>query len=138
LTDFERSGDKLDCLSRNRIAVFGLLAISVLTVFNLLLDVPHSEFGDIGQFDRGVALLRPTLPQTGVVGFYTDAPAGPTGLQEYYLTQYALAPLVVVNNTDQKLVVSSTRSPGSRPPNPNLELIRDFKNGMQLFRNKTK
>lgn len=125
-------------MSRNRIGVFALLAISVLTVFNLLLDVPHSEFGDIGQFDRGVALLRPALPRTGVVGFYTDAPAGANALQEYYLTQYALAPLIVLNNTDQKLVVSSTRSAGSRPPNPNLELVRDFRNGMQLFRNKTK
>ena len=125
-------------MSRNRIAVFGLLAVAVLTVFNLLLDVTHSEFGDIGQFDRGVAAVRTALPPAGTVGFFTDAPAGANAQQEYYLTQSSLAPVVVVNNTDQKLVVASIRNAATRPPNPNLQLVRDFRNGMQLYRNTSK
>lgn len=96
------------------------------------------KFPEVALFDSGVAQVRPLFPPAGVVGFYNDEPASNTAPTEYHLTQYALAPLVVVNNVDHPLVIASIHNPQSRLTNPNLELVRDFKNGIQLLRNKTK
>lgn len=130
--------DTLIGLNRIGIAVFGLLAVAVLSIFNLLLDTTHLQTLDIGMFDRGVSLVRPALPSSGVVGFYTDASTDVLRLQEYYLAQYALAPVVVANDLNHKLVVASLRGPQSTIPDPNLELVRNFGNGIRLFRNRTK
>jgi hypothetical protein len=125
-------------LNRGTIAAFGLLAVAVLTIFNLLLDARSMKFPDVAVFDSGVAQARPLLPPAGVAGFYNDDSASNTAATEYHLTQYALAPLVIENNVDHPLVIASIHNPQSRLTNPNLDLVRDFKNGVQLLRNKTK
>jgi hypothetical protein len=125
-------------LNRSTIAVSGLLALAVLTIYNLLLDSNGLKFSDIARFDRGIAEVRTSLPHAGTIGFYTDEPAGVNARQEYYLTQYAVAPVVLENNVDHELVIASVHSAESRINNPNLVLVRDFKNGIQLLRNKTK
>ena len=96
------------------------------------------KFPDVALFDNGVAQARPLLPAMGVIGFYNDDPTSNTAATEYHLTQYALAPLVIENNADHPLVVASIHNPQNRVANPNLELVRDLKNGFQLLRNKTK
>lgn len=132
------SGDKLNGLNRIRIAVIGLLAVAILTICNFMLDASGMKFPEIGLFDKGISLVRPSLPTSGTVGWYTDAPGGASALQEFYLAQYALSPVVVVNNTDQKLVVASIHSAQGKVTDPNLQLVRDFGNGIQLLRNRTK
>lgn len=96
------------------------------------------KFPDVGMFDRGISTIRPSLPPSGTVGWYTDSPNGASALQEFYLAQYALAPLVVVKNTDQKLVVGSIHSEQGRVTDPNLQMVRNFGNGIVLLRNTTK
>lgn len=128
-------------MNRTRIAVFGLLAIVVLSVFNLLLDIPALTLPDIRQFDTHVARVRPSLPPTGVIGYYTDftdVPGGSVATREYYLMQYALAPVVVENSVNQKLVITSLHNGQNPIRNRNLQLVRDFGSGVQLLRNITK
>lgn len=96
------------------------------------------KFPDIAMFDSGVSKVRPSLPKTGVVGFYTDQPGNAGAPQEFYLTQYSIAPVLLENNVDHPLVIASIHTPESRVTNPNLKLVHDFNNGIQLFRNVTK
>jgi hypothetical protein len=52
--------------------------------------------------------LRKELPAHGEVGYLNDAtPDATIRQEEYYLTQYALAPAVVVDSSDQALVVAN-------------------------------
>lgn len=125
-------------MNRSTLAACGLLAFAVLTIFNLLLDAKGLQFANIAAFDRGVAQVRPSLVSTPVVGFFSDQPPGGDEQQEYDLTQYALAPVIVENNVDHAFVIGSIHRPENRLSNPSLELVHDFKNGIQLLRNKTK
>jgi len=128
-------------LNRTKIAVYGLLTIIVLTVFNLLLDIPPVKFPDISSFDKHVAQVRPSLPSSGTIGYYTDfadAPGAKDALREYELVQYALAPVVVDKSVDHKLVITSLHNAQNPIPNRNLKLVHDFGSGIQLLRNRTK
>jgi hypothetical protein len=128
-------------LNRSKIAVFGLLAIAVVSVLNLLLDIPGLKLPDITLFDRHVAQVRPSLPPLGTIGYYTDfieAPGGTDALREFDLMQYALAPVLIEKNVDQKLVITSLHN-GEKPvPYRNLQLVHDFGSGVQLLRNRAK
>jgi hypothetical protein len=81
--------------------------------------------------DQRFAALRSALPKRGVVG-YVGAPGTPA-LADYYLAQYALAPLVVENSPNHPLVI------GNFPPgtvalaSERLRLVKDFGDGVLLF-----
>jgi hypothetical protein len=97
----------------------------------------HSAESDIGFFDHRFEGLRPLLPANGVVGYLSDIPVGDkqsTG--EYYLAQYSLAPVVVVTNTDQRLVVGNFHTPdpdASLYTKQGLRPLANLGNGAWLF-----
>jgi len=80
--------------------------------------------------------LRQLLPPDCRVGYISDeAPwTSNAATKRYYLTQYALAPLVVELGPAQEWVVGAFRTfdPGSVPPD--LTVVRDFGGGLVLFR----
>jgi hypothetical protein len=85
--------------------------------------------------DRRFSELRQSLPGTGVVGYMGEP--GPSAIPDYYLAQYALAPLVVDQSTNHPLVIGNFPS-SPQPAIPGdatsqLKLIRDFGNGVMLF-----
>jgi len=83
--------------------------------------------------DQRFAPLKGALPTHGAVGYVGEAGAPVDVLSDYYLTQYALAPLVVENSTNHPLVIGNfPRSKPSQVPD-NLTMIRDFGNGVFLF-----
>ena len=128
-------------MTRTKISVIALLTVAVLSVFNLLLDVPHVNLPDISSFDRHVAPVRASLPREGTIGYYTDfidPSGGRNATREYYLMQYGLAPVVVEQSVNQKLVITSLHNPQNPIPNRNLQLVHDFGSGVQLLRNITK
>jgi hypothetical protein len=131
-------------LIRHRIAVIGILALAAVTVFDFLLSVPALAFPDIEAFDKHVVEVLPVIPPSGAVGYWSDLDGNPnpnaqqTVLQEYYLTQYALVPRVVVKGLGQDVVITHAHSQDSRLPGTNLELARDFKDGIRVLRKKTK
>jgi hypothetical protein len=78
--------------------------------------------------------LRDALPKAGVVGYLGES--GDFAVGHYYLTQYALAPLVVDHSSEHAIVIGNF--PRSQPAAfpKNLKLVRDFGNGVLLFANK--
>lgn len=85
------------------------------------------------QSDLRFAELKKNLPARGMVGYWGDPSLTPPAVGAYYLTQYALAPLVVERSLKHSLVVGNF--PDSAPPPfpTNLRLIRDFGDGVLLF-----
>jgi hypothetical protein len=80
--------------------------------------------------DLRFAALRAALPQRGVVGYIGQSH---NSTADYYLAQYALAPLVVDRSANHSLVIGNF--PSSPPPlqTEGLRLLRDFGNGVLLF-----
>lgn len=123
--------------TRVNAAAIGLLAISLLTIFQLLLDSiaakAPDESASIPVFETRFDEVKKAVPPDAVLGYITDSSmADPNVQAEYFVAQYALAPRVVANRADQKLVLGVIHNP--TPTFPNLPMIRDFGNGIRLYR----
>lgn len=89
-----------------------------------------------------LAALRAALPTHGVVGYLASvplqkAPRSTLAVAQFYSTQYSLAPLIVVNDPSQRLVVANlpTGSVAEAIANhPQLVVVRDFGRGVALLR----
>jgi hypothetical protein len=93
----------------------------------------HTPDGVAKLSDQRFPALKAALPQRGVVGYIGES--GNSGTADYYLTQYALAPLLIENSTNHDFVIGNfPASPPARFPQ-NLQLVKDFGNGVLLFRN---
>lgn len=93
----------------------------------------------ITRYERRFRGLRRALPAQGVIGYVSGA--GPEGFttedfRRFLLTEYALAPLVLINDTAPELIVGNFNpdSTPSAPPAPDLQLVRDFGDGVWLLR----
>lgn len=89
---------------------------------------------DITAFEQRLAPLRAMPELRGPVGYRTDS--GPKSVQtvkEFMLTQYALAPLLVVEGTDQAWVIGNLHR---TPPavEEGFEVAADLRNGIILYR----
>jgi len=122
-------------------ATYGILLFvfcSVLSTARILVDSPspvHIIPDDVSQrSDERFMALKSRLPEYGVVGYIGDS--GPSAIPDYYLAEYALAPLVLDRSPDHQLVLGNY--PSSMPPEipPTLRLIQDFGNGVLLFATK--
>lgn len=84
--------------------------------------------------DERFATLKTVLPSRGVVGYLGES--GNTGTENYYLTQYALVPLVVEKTTERSLVIGNF--PRERPKTlpEGLEVVQDFGSGVLLLHNR--
>jgi hypothetical protein len=113
------------------IFIFGCL----LSTVRVLKEAPRpsqpSTDGVAHRSDLRFAAMKAALPTRGVVGY-----VGESGdpVADYYLAQYALAPLVIDRSPNHPLVVGNF--PGSSPGTPDhLQLQADFGNGVLLFAN---
>lgn len=80
------------------------------------------------------APLRPLLPRHGVVGYVSDRPDAD---EEYLLTQYALAPLLLDRAGLHPLMVGNFFDPAAAPSiagRMRLILLRDLGEGVMVFR----
>jgi hypothetical protein len=128
-------------LARHITAVVVLLSVSVLSVAALLLNLVQQSSvpGAAEQIPNFLARyneLHKELPAKGEVGYMNDAtPDATIRQEEYYLTQYALAPAVVVDSLDQALVVANFhQAPDKVLLNARrLTVKHDFGNGVLLL-----
>jgi len=105
-------------------------------------DPPDSALGVGRRSDQRFAALKASLPERGVIGYLGEP--GAAALGDYYLAQYALAPVVIDHSPNHALVVgnfpsSPGGSPAASPPGPpseNLQVVKDFGDGVLLFANK--
>jgi hypothetical protein len=106
-----------------------LVSFALFTGVRLLVDVakrgPTSRNQEnVHNWDEDrLAEVRPLLPAHGVVGFVENT--GSSNTQAYYLTQYVLAPVVVVRDADHYLVIGvfPEASEPPSPPSPRHEVL---------------
>jgi hypothetical protein len=108
----------------------------LLSSARLIVDTPRlaQDQSDTAQrMGQRFVALRNILPKQGVIGYVGQSE---NAVEQYYLAQYALAPLVLDYSTHHSIVVGdfTTSSPTDLPKN--LQLIRDFGGGVLLLANK--
>ena len=116
-------------------AILLFVLCCLLSTGRVVLQAPsprHISSDDVSKrSDQRFAALKARLPANGVIGYIGEA--GDAETPDYYLTQYALAPLVVDLSPNYTIVIGNF--PSSRPSQipPNLQLVEDFGNGLMLF-----
>jgi hypothetical protein len=93
---------------------------------------PHDDV--ISAFERRYTALRDALHDAAVVGYLAPPLSTDTAARaaHFYMTRYTLAPIEVVDDADQALVVADGVPDRSRVP-PGLAVRRDFGNGLLLL-----
>jgi len=123
---------------RTTTGILLLLICCLLSSGRMVFSTPHPAHimrnSIAARSDDRFALLKARLPSAGVVGYIGET--GDSALPDYYLTQYALAPLVVDHSTNHAKVVGNFRSSQSSWIPPDLHLVQDFGNGVYLFARK--
>jgi hypothetical protein len=130
---------------RNVLAVLLVAGVSFLSIgkfFQEISDfyVRRPEVDGVTQFTSRYTPVRALLPEKGVIGYMTDPAAAADELNataELYLVQYALAPVVVVNSTDQRYIVTNfhTMVTTGSMADQGFKLVREFGNGVAVFEN---
>ena len=129
-------------MRQRRITIASVLFIFVclLSSARLVIDAPtpasvKESSGEITKrSDQRFSALRAALPERGVVGYIGDP--GTPALADYYLAQYALAPLVVDHSVMHSLVIGNFPAASNRVPSNDLQLVKDFGDGVLLFSGK--
>ena len=91
----------------------------------------------VSNFEDKMVALKQSLPPRGTIGYFTDSEPDFINWEEYWLTQYALSPLIVVKNIDNECIVGilhSSEIARNSYGNSGLSLIKDFGNGIVLLR----
>ncbi len=91
----------------------------------------------VSNFEDRIVGLKHSLPPRGTIGYFNDSEPDSINWEEYWLTQYALSPLIVAKNIDNEWVVGILHSSGlagNRYEDLGLLLIRDYGNGIVLLR----
>lgn len=124
--------------SRNaHVALVIFVGCCLLSVVRIVREAPkpwNLQPDDIPQrSDQRFSALKQVLPSSGVIGYVGEP--GESSLPDYYLAQYALAPLVVDRSIQHKVVVGNFPSLHIPPLMPGLREIQDFGNGVVLLAN---
>jgi len=144
-----------DCrFVRIKVGIASLIVYFLLANFVWLAKAPDNDFpneiGDdrIAAYEMRFKDLKEMLPPRSVVGYVTDEELSDETFHQlppdnsfrfravlhYHLTQYALAPIIVDNTLEHELVVGNFRTPHAMPPVRGHVLLKDFGNGIMLFR----
>jgi hypothetical protein len=100
-------------LARHQFAVISLLVIALASSFWVLLDVAgeySKTLASVGvpAYESRFAELRKMATPQSVFGYTSDnPPSDPSDLAEFYLTQYTLAPAIVITSVQEQLVVAN-------------------------------
>jgi hypothetical protein len=122
--------------SRLTIALTLFVLCCLLSTVQIVIDSPapariartSSEIEN--RSDRRFSSLKSNLPQRGVVGYVGEP--GTLAIADYYLTQYALAPIIIDHSPNHALVIGNFPALPPAPPG-NLRLVKDFGNGVLLY-----
>jgi hypothetical protein len=124
-----------------------ILVLFVLATNIVLVQDANRRFGETKDKDqvtlneKRFAELRQAMKAGGVVGYISDTAPESKGYRgNFYLTQYALVPVIVTMQTDRQWVVGNFWKTGKVPtvaPSGRLNLWKDFRNGVALFQSKS-
>jgi len=122
--------------AKTKAAILSFILCCLLSTGPLAFEAPSLGWRDdiSRRSDQRFAALKANLPASGVVGYIGET--GDSATPDYYLTQYALAPLVVDLSPNHAIVVGNfPSSPPAQIPQ-NLRSVKDFGNGVMLFSSK--
>lgn len=133
---------------------FGIILLISLALFsNIRLLKKEFEFNRdyIGRdyvtwYEKRFEGLKGILPARGVVGYISDKrpeeiATDPELTRGYYLTEYALSPIIVDNNLGHELIIGNFHKPITAPNSlkyRGLAVFKDFGNGVVLFKAEVK
>ena len=131
---------------RIRIGLIVLLLISLRMIQTRIppmssWKVPPPNSDQISRNELRFADVRPALPAYGRVGYVTDIPsdqvlANGDAEGRYFLAQYSLAPVQLINSGEEKIVVGDFKEPKGLQrvlDETNLRIVRDFGKGVFLL-----
>ena len=126
-------------------AIILLILLSVISITLLFKDtlasMPNRGKDPIAAYEERFSGLKSILPGQSIVGYITDLTQeqlayNSSYIAEYFLTQYALAPIIVDNNSDHQLIIGNFH----HQPLPaelsgkGLRVVKDLENGVMLLR----
>lgn len=123
---------------RVHVAVGLLVSLALLSGLRFLVQIAALARGaggpdEVSLYDQRFAPVRRALPRLGTVGYLSDRPDAD---REFFMTQYALAPVVVVADTRAPLVVGNFFDPDlalGLAAERRLALLQDFGAGVALY-----
>jgi len=128
-----RSSEPVSKKALAGILVFVLCCL--LSTIRILRDASHSippGSDDIStRSDQRFANLKSRLPRSGVIGYVGANSKSAT--PDYYLAQYALAPLVLDRSPNHAIVIGNFPDSAPEEIPSNLRLIEDLGNGVLLL-----
>lgn len=122
------------------------LIIDVKTLAEVLQSTGTQKVGEdeYSLYEKRFEALRQTIPAGEILGYVSDDSFGYSDIDFHYgynLTQYAIAPSIIVSGIEGKIVVGNFSRDGimSRiDKNDKLILLKDYGDGVMLFRSKVK
>jgi hypothetical protein len=118
------------------VSAFVLFSSVQLPVKRLRHGTVARDYNAISDAERRYADLRRFLPRSGVFGYVTCR-AGAGGYDPFFVAQYALAPLVIVDSRDCDWVIQDfgPDSPSPPPmPGDGFVLVAQDSGGVRLIR----
>ena len=129
-----------------KIGIASIILFSLISSWNLLkqeyrFNPKRLGRDNISLYEKRFEGLEKILPPHGIVGYISDKPITsytwmPDAeiIAQYYLTQYAVAPVVVDNSIERKLVIGNFHKRDiSLPQDKKFTVIEDLGNGVVLF-----
>lgn len=102
--------------------------------------------GGVTQYERRFKGLKKIIRDTNIVGYITDQEIEEmlgdiNTTSRFYLTQYALSPVIVNNSLEHDFIIDNFHSPISNYEDfedKGLIVLRDFGGGVILFKHRVK
>ena len=94
----------------------------------------HDASGDLERYENHLRLVKASLPNNATVGYVSDM----KGEAEFYLAEYALTPVILVRTAHRPFVIGNFTNMDAAHQTAeasNLKLMKDFGQGLMLFRN---
>lgn len=112
----------------------------------MALDLKLVGDDEVTLYEKRFEGLGKVLPPHAVVGYVSEIQTwsvlvDANAVKQYYLTQYALAPVIVVNNPNLELVVANFSNPNSvseLPMTRGFVVLEDFGDGVALLKREAK
>lgn len=136
---------RFDYAARIRVAIGLMIFFALLSNWRLLmgsaqLDLNFVGHDDITLYQKRFDGIRKRLPEHGIVGYAggkLDTASywlsDPSALRNWFLTQYALAPVVVSITPDHKLTIINADATNPEPSDYGGFTTQDLGNGYNLF-----
>lgn len=133
-----KAASELNYGIRIRIALVLLIVIALLSSRDLLRITSHGQAGgaETLAYIRRFDAVKKALPARGVICYAPDPHVEAGTTKDYFLAQYALAPLVLRTIGDCDLLITNypENLPRTKTTPANYLLVEDPGNGIALFR----